>query len=209
MATFKLTFLLFLLSITTTATAQNPCNLSGQEINSTCQPVEGQCPKGYGAIQVTLDKMVCVRPMAEPATVAVKTSPDAPTAAPQIALNERLTMKVARKPKDEKRGFLASLKAQFNGKYNKLTALEMATALTLTGTNQRATNRNDGFESNRFLRGDRGKLSSAKYWGSSLVYLTATGIIENWCAPCARVFRYLYIGVRAYFTIDDWRESNR
>jgi hypothetical protein len=186
MATFKLTFLLFLLSITTTATAQNPCNLSGQEINSTCQPVEGQCPKGYGAIQVTLDKMVCVRPMAEPATVAVKTSPDAPTAAPQIALNERLTMK-----------------------YNKLTALEMATALTLTGTNQRATNRNDGFESNRFLRGDRGKLSSAKYWGSSLVYLTATGIIENWCAPCARVFRYLYIGVRAYFTIDDWRESNR
>jgi hypothetical protein len=205
MATFKLTFLLFLLS--TTAAAQNPCKMDGKEINSTCQPVNGTCPQGYGYLEV--GNGVCVRPQAEPATVAVKTSLETAATSPQIALNERLTMKVARKPKDEKRGFLASLKAQFNGKYNKLTALEMATALTLTGTNQRATNRNDGFESNRFLRGDRGKLSSAKYWGSSLVYLTATGIIENWCAPCARVFRYLYIGVRAYFTIDDWRESNR
>jgi hypothetical protein len=181
--------------------------MDGKEINSTCQPVNGTCPVGYGYLEV--GNGVCVRPQAEPATVAVKTSLETAATSPQIALNERLTMKAARKPKDEKRGFLASLKAQFNGKYNKLTALEMATALTLTGTNQRATNRNDGFESNRFLRGDRGKLSSAKYWGSSLVYLTATGIIENWCAPCARVFRYLYIGVRAYFTIDDWRESNR
>jgi hypothetical protein len=155
MATFKLTFLLFLLSIATTAAAQNPCNLSGHEIRGACLPNEGKCPTGFAMVAVTDYSTQCIRLQAEDAKVDIKVPSEAPTVAPQVALIETFTARPMRKAWKEKKTFLASKKAIYG-----------SDVLFWFGTvaDQVSTTRKGGKESNPFLQNDKGGLATGRYY---------------------------------------------